>query len=67
MSGAKLGGERVRSKTGKNKRLSRLEINEIKRAVEIENSICKRHGKKAKLPIVVRFHCGCNCFSVNVK
>lgn len=67
MSGSnKLCGERIRSVTGNNKRLSRFEINEIKHAIEIENAKCKRKGKKPKLAQVVRFHCGCNCFSVNV-
>ncbi|BBV09609.1 TPA: hypothetical protein ACHWKL_004690 [Providencia stuartii] len=66
MSGEKLGNERIRSATGNNKRLSRLEINEIKCAVEIENSISKRQGKQPKQPQIVRFHCGCNCFSIKV-
>ena len=67
MSGEKIGGERDRSATGNNKRLSRSEINEIKRAIEIENSKAKRRGIKPKLAQVVRFHCGCNCFSIHVK
>ncbi|MBP6122125.1 MULTISPECIES: hypothetical protein [Providencia] len=66
MSGHKMGGERIRSETGKNKRLSRFEINEIKHAIEIENSVCKRKGKQPKLAMVTRFHCGCNCFSIKV-
>ncbi|OHT24879.1 hypothetical protein A3Q29_16680 [Providencia stuartii] len=46
MSGSnKLCGERIRSATGNNKRLSRFEINEIKHAIEIENAKCKRKGK----------------------
>ncbi|NNP73746.1 hypothetical protein A7P53_14230 [Acinetobacter defluvii] len=66
MSGVKIGGERERSATGNNKRLSRQEINEIKRAIEIENSIAKRAGKKVQPAQIVRFHCGCNCFSIHV-
>nr|WP_305071423.1 MULTISPECIES: hypothetical protein [unclassified Providencia] len=66
MSGVKFGDERFRSATGNNKRLSRFEINEINHAIEIENSKSKRKGKKPKLPQVVRFHCGCNCFVVKV-
>ena len=66
MSGVRIGGERERSCTGNNKRLSRTELNEIKRAIEIENSKAKRRGKSPKPAQVVRFHCGCNCFSINV-
>lgn len=66
MSGAKIEGERDRSRTGNNKRLSRQELNEIKHAIEIENSKVKRAGGKAKPAQVVRFHCGCNCFSIHV-
>ncbi|AXQ20731.1 hypothetical protein BEN71_00870 [Acinetobacter wuhouensis] len=66
MSGIRIAGERERSATGNNKRLSRAELNEIKRAIEIENSKAKRRGKIPKPAQVVRFHCGCNCFSIHV-
>lgn len=66
MSGVKIGGERERSATGNNKRLSRNEINEIKRAIEIENSKAKRAGLKVQPAQVIRFHCGCNCFAIHV-
>lgn len=66
MSGEKFCGERIRSATGRNKRLSRLEINEIKHAIEVENAISKRAGKKSKQAQVIRFHCACNCFSIRV-
>lgn len=47
MLGVKIEGKRERSTIGNNKRLSRQEINAIKRAIEIENSIVKRAGKKS--------------------
>lgn len=48
MLGIKIGAERARSATGNNKRLSYQEINEIKCAIEIENSKAKRAGEIVK-------------------
>lgn len=69
MSGVKdSGGERTRCPIhGHNRRLSRREINEIRRGVEIANSRAKRAGKKPKPPRITRFSCACNCFSVDVE
>jgi len=69
MSGEKISkdGERARCPVhGNNRRLSRKELNEMKRAVEVANSQAKRRGKTPKKPKIVRFSCTCNCFSVDV-
>jgi len=69
MSGKKISsdGERERCPLhGKERRLSRREINEIKRAIEVENSRARREGKTPKDAQIVRFSCTCNCFHVNV-
>lgn len=69
MSGKKItsDGERERCPLhGNARRLSREEINEINRAVEVANSQAKRAGKTPKDAQIVRFSCTCNCFYVNV-
>ncbi len=69
MSGKKYScGERERCPIhGRARRLSRSELNEIRRAVDVANSRAKREGKKPKDPIIIRFSCSCNCFVVRVE
>lgn len=70
MSGERIdeSGERERCpKCGHGRRLSRSEIGEIRRAIDIANSQAKRKGIKPKDPQIVVFSCKCNCFAVNVE
>lgn len=70
MSGERISqdGERERCpECGHGRRLSRSEIGEIRRAIDIANSQAKRKGIKPKAPQISVFSCQCNCFSVNVE
>lgn len=70
MSGEKIddSGERERCPDcGHSRRLSRSEIGEIRRAIDIANSKAKRKGLKPKDPKISVFGCKCNCFSVDVE
>lgn len=61
-------GERERCPIhGNNRRLSRKEIAEIRRGVDVANSQAKREGKVPKGAKIARFSCTCNCFSVDVE
>ncbi len=61
-------GERARCpECGKGRRLSRSEIGEIRRAIDIANSEARRKGITPKDPQISVFSCKCNCFSVNVE
>jgi hypothetical protein len=51
---------------GHGRRLSRSDIGEIRRAIDIENSKARRAGKTPKGPKISVFSCTCNCFSVRV-
>jgi hypothetical protein len=68
MSGKKdNSGERERCPIhGKGRRLSRENISEIQRNIDIVNSQTRRKGKIPKKPKIVMFSCSCNCFSVRV-
>jgi hypothetical protein len=68
MSGRRMeGGERERCPVhGKSRRLSRADLSEIRRAIDIENSKAKRKGVEPKPAQVTMFACRCNCFSVSV-
>ena len=60
-------GERERCPIdGKNRRLSRQEIAEIRHGVDVANSQAKREGKVPKGAKITRFSCNCNCFLVQV-
>ena len=60
-------GERERCPVhGNNRRLSRQEIAEIRRGVDIANSQARREGKVPQGAQITRFSCTCNCFSVKV-
>ncbi len=70
MSGERISsdGERERCpECGNGRRLSRSEIGEIRRAIDIANSQARRKGIKPKDPQISMFSCMCNCFSVNVE
>jgi len=69
MSGIKYpDGERERCPVhGKGRRLSRENINEIRRDIDIENSRAKRKGLKPKGSKITMFSCACNCFSISVE
>ncbi|WP_375749737.1 hypothetical protein [Vibrio sp. HN007] len=70
MSGERIdeSGERYRCpECGHGRRLSRSEIGEIRRAIDIANSQAKRKGIKPKDPQIAVFSCKCNCFAVNVE
>lgn len=70
MSGEKISndGERERCPTcGHGRRLSRSEIGEIRRAIDIANSQARRKGITPKDPQISVFSCKCNCFAINVE
>jgi hypothetical protein len=70
MSGERIAsdGERDRCpECGNGRRLSRSEIGEIRRAIDIANSQARRKGITPKDPQISIFSCKCNCFSVNVE
>ena len=61
-------GERQRCpECGHGRRLSRSEIGEIRRAIDIANSQARRIGITPKDPQISVFSCQCNCFAVNVQ
>jgi hypothetical protein len=69
MSGKKYpDGERERCPiNGKGRRLSRENINEIRREIELANSRVKRKGLKPKGSKIAMFSCACNCFAISVE
>lgn len=68
MSGKKdSSGERERCPVhGRGRRLSRDNISEIRRTIDIANSQARRKGKTPQKPKIVMFSCACNCFAVIV-